>query len=130
MPFMLMEHEVPPEDALLEDVGDISGIDVFNNNVLVGTYLRPEKTKSGIILTDQHRDEDKYQSKVGLILKVGPQAFKDKDSIWFQGANLTLYQWVLFRPSDGISMVVNKVPCRLLTDTNVRARLPHPDIVW
>jgi hypothetical protein len=56
-------------------IGDISTLTLAANNVLVAVYKRPEKTKSGIILTDQNRDEDNYQSKVGLVLKVGPTAF-------------------------------------------------------
>ena len=69
MPAMLMEHDVDPREGLLKKIGDLSKVEVFNNQILVAVYLRPEKTKSGILLPGQTRDEDKYQSKVGLVIK-------------------------------------------------------------
>ena len=41
-----------------------------------------------------------------------------------------LHDWVVFRPSDGWSVTVNKVICRILDDTNVRGRIQQPDQVW
>ena len=64
-----MDHDGDPKQNLINEVGDISDIEIFNNQILVGVYIRPEKTKSGIYLSDKYRDEDKFQSKVGLILK-------------------------------------------------------------
>ncbi len=69
MPFMLMEHEVDPKEKLLKDLGDLSEVEIFNNQLLVAVYLRPEKTKSGFYLPDQNRAEDQFQSKVGLLVK-------------------------------------------------------------
>ena len=72
MPQMAMAHEVDPKEELLTKVGDISGIDVFNNAVLVAIYVRPTKTKSGLYLTDKYTDEDRIQGKAGLVVQ--PQA--------------------------------------------------------
>ena len=44
MPAMLMDHDVDPRQKLLEEMGDISKVEVFNNQILVAVYLRPEKT--------------------------------------------------------------------------------------
>jgi hypothetical protein len=41
-----------------------------------------------------------------------------------------LQDWVVFRPSDGWSITVNGVLCRLLQDSNVKGRIRHPDQVW
>ena len=65
MPFMIMQHETDPAKAILDEIGDISNVEVFNNQLLVAVYIRPEKTKSGLLLPGQTRDEDKFQSKVG-----------------------------------------------------------------
>jgi co-chaperonin GroES (HSP10) len=125
-----MLHEKEPKQVLLEQVGDTSSIEVFNMQVLVAVYIRPEKTKGGLFLSDKSRDEDRYQSKVGLILKKGPTAFVDKDGEWFSGLDINEGDWIVFRPSDGWNITVNGTLCRMLDDMSVRARIAHPDQVW
>jgi len=130
MPFMLMEHKVDPKDKLLEELGDLSSVEVFNNQLLVAVYLRPQKTKSGIYLTDNTTDEDRYQSKVGLVIKKGPSAFEDNNGEWFKDIKITEGDWIVFRPSDGWSITVNGVLCRMIDDTNIKCRIDSPDRVW
>jgi len=125
-----MLHEQDPKKVLLEQVGDTSSIEVFNMQVFVAVYIRPEKTKGGLFLSDKSRDEDRYQSKVGLILKKGPTAFVDKDGEWFSGLDINEGDWIVFRPSDGWNITVNGTLCRMLDDMSVRARIAHPDQVW
>lgn len=125
-----MLHESDPKAAIVKDVGDLSGFELMNTQVLVAVYIRPEKTKGGIIMTTKSRDEDRYQSKVGLILKTGPSAFVDDEGKWFSGLNLRAGDWIMFRPSDGWNVTVNGVLCRMFDDTAVRARIPHPDCVY
>ena len=125
-----MDHDGDPKQKLIDEVGDISDIEIFNNQILVGVYIRPEKTKSGIYLSDKYRDEDKFQSKVGLILKMGPSAFNDETGEWFEGIAFNNHDWVVFRPSDGWSVTVNGVLCRMLSDTQVKARITLPHQMW
>ncbi|UOF80290.1 co-chaperonin groeS [Caudoviricetes sp.] len=129
MPQMMMDHEGDPRQQLLEKLGDISNIELFHNQVLLAVYIRPQKTKSGLYLTDSHVDEDRYQSKVGLLVKSGPQAF-EQDGNWFSNLNFNENDWLVFRPSDGWSITVNGVLCRIFDDINIRGRVPHPDAVW
>lgn len=130
MPYMVMEHEDDPAKPLLEQAGDLSSVEVFNNQLLVAVYVRPQKTKSGIILTDKTTDEDRYQSKVGLVLKKGPSAFNDNTGEWFNGVEINEGDWIVFRPSDGWSVTVNGQLCRMIDDVNVRGRIDQPDRVW
>ena len=129
MPAMTMLHEVEPSKELFDRVGDLSNIEIFNNQVLCAIYIRPTKTKSGIIITDQTRAEDKFQGKVGLVLKKGTRAFRD-DGEWFEGVVVEPGDWVFFRVSDGWPININGVECRLLDDTIVRGKVDHPDRVW
>lgn len=129
MPQMMMDHEGDPRQQLLEKLGDISNIELFHNQVLLAVYIRPQKTKSGLYLTDSHVDEDRYQSKVGLLVKSGPQAF-EQDGNWFSNLKFNENDWLVFRPSDGWSITVNGVLCRIFDDINIRGRVPHPDAVW
>jgi co-chaperonin GroES (HSP10) len=130
MPPMMMDHEVDPKKKLLEELGDISSVELFNNQILVATYIRPQKTKSGIYLTDKTTEEDKFQSKVGMLVKTGPSAFEPNDEGWFQGEEFKLHEWLVFRPSDGWSITVHGVLCRILSDTQVKGRVQNPDEVW
>ena len=69
MPSVAMLHEIDPREAILARVGSLEGIEMFGSDILIAIYKRPTKTKSGIILTDKHLEEDLHQGKVGLILK-------------------------------------------------------------
>lgn len=126
----LMEHAVDPRKDLLKKVGNIDDIEIFNNQILCAVYVRPEKTKGGIVLPDQHRSEDKIQGKVGLVLKKGSMAFVDDNSNWFVDVEVNINDWIIFRPADGWSITVNGVLCRILDDINIRGRVSHPDQVW
>lgn len=130
MPYMRMEHATDPAEAIRNEMGDISDIEIFHNQVLVAIYIRPEKTKSGLYLSAQTRDEDKYQGKVGLIIKKGADAFVDESGKWFKGVNLDVGDWIYFRPSDGWAITVHGQLCRILDDTDIRGRIPTPDTVW
>ena len=130
MPFSRMTHDIDPKVAILDELGDISDIELLHNQVLVGIYIRPEKTKSGLYLSNQTRDEDKWQGKVGLIIKNGPEAFKDETGKWFKDVSIKEHDWVYVRPSDGWQLTVHGVLCRVIYDTDIRGRIPAPDCIW
>lgn len=137
MPQMLMDHGgIDPAADILAKLGDaLEGVEILHNQVMIAVYVRPNKTASGIILSDQTRDEDRYQGKVGLLVKTGPRAF-EADDRWFTGAEdfKVGKDWLVFRPSDTWSITIGnskeKILCRIMDDINVRGRVPSPDIVW
>lgn len=124
-----MAHAEDPRTAVLEAMGDLSGIQLTGRQVMVGIYMRPEKTKGGIFLTDKAKDEDLHQGKVGLIVKVGPNAFKSDDEHSFPGTPPMVGDWVFFRVADGWCLSVNGRISRIMQDVNVRGVLDHPDTV-
>ena len=138
MPAMEMNHDIDPKQAILDRVGDLSGVEVFSSDVLVALYIPPTTTKSGIILSDATRDESRWQGKVGLTLKLGPTAYLDEDGNKFR--DIKEHEWVVFRPSDGYPLQINTmksriskdniVECRVVTDINIRARVAHPDLIY
>ena len=130
MPFMKMDHENDPRAKIVNEVGDLSKLELFNNQILVGVYIRPQKTKSGIYLADRTVDEDRHQSKVGLLLKTGPKAFESNNDGWFEGETFDEGDWLVYRPADGWSITVNNVLCRILMDTQVKGRIQDPDQGW
>lgn len=126
-----MSHDNDPRDEILSKLGDISGLTIMHNRILVATYIRPEKTKGGIILTQTAREEDEYQGKVGLVIAKGPRAFEDDDKVNFHGQNINVGDWVYYHPHDGKQLKINGVHCRLFAyETQIVGTLNHPDAVW
>lgn len=130
MPATLMVHSNDPAEELRAKVGDLSQIEILHNQILVAVYIRPEKTKSGIILTEQTRNEDRYQGKAGLVLKKGPLAFVDDEANKFHGQNVEVGDWVFYRVSDGFPVVLNGALCRLLEEVHIKGKIPAPDVVF
>ena len=130
MPYMEMTHDVNPVKKMLDEIGDLSSFDILNNHVLLGIYIRPVRTKGGIMLTDNYRDEDKWQGKVGLVLKKGPTAFIDKTGEWFDKITINEHDWLVTRPSDGFLITIRNVFCKLVVDTSTKMRISRPDEIW
>ena len=127
---MKMIHVTDPVQDLKKAVGDLLDIKIYNNWVLCAVYKRPERTASGLYLADTTRKEDEYQGKVGLVIKKGPLAFVDDDKTSFNGQDVELDEWVVFRASDGWALNVNGVLCRMLQDVQIRLVVPSPDVVY
>lgn len=125
-----------PRGALMRAVGDVSGYEPFHNLILVATYVAPEKTKGGIIRVDRTLAEDRFQGKVGLVLKVGPIAFTDDNSTKFGGVKVKPGEWVTYRASDGMEMFFvdpngrDGTPCRVLEDVHIKGRLDDPSMIY
>lgn len=128
-----MTHDEDPKEKILRQIGDISKIEVGPCKLLVATYIRPEKTAGGIILTAKTLAEDEYQGKVGLVLKLGPLCFENSDSHNFGGFKVAVGDWVMYRVSDGFMVKLTGQDkgehCRVIEDAMIQAKLPHPDAV-
>jgi len=122
-----MDHRDDPRKEILEKVeGYIP--QVCQWKVLVAIYVRSEKTKGGIYLTDKLRDEDIYQGKVGLVIGLGPLAFKDDEQRKFHPDSIPkIGDWVLYGSNEGRAAQVNKQAVRFLDDTSVLAIIPSPN---
>jgi hypothetical protein len=132
---------VGPKAALMNKLGDLSGLDLFHNEVMVATYSPPNKVFKGpngedieFHQTDKSRDEDRFQGKVGLVVKLGPLAFKDDGPYKFGGVNVAVGDWVFYRASDGWEYFktdkTGGVPCRVFEDTQIKGRVSDPAMLW
>lgn len=129
MPVALVAHDSDPKTVLTDKIGDVSGVEVLHNQVLLAIYIAPDKTAGGIIVP---RDEDRHQSKVGLILKTGPKAFA-KSAEWSWPDDMGVGDWVYLRRSDGWNVTVNSSRdnlCLQCDDVDIRGRIPNPDQIW
>lgn len=110
-----------PKAALLAAVGDLSKEEVLWDLVLIGTYVRNERTAGGIIRPQENVAEDVYQSKTGLVLKFGAQV---EDPVFNVG------DWVVYSIKDGWSVTVNGTPCRLVPYDRIRMKVSDPKVVF
>lgn len=76
-----------------ETIGDISDFEIWGDLVLVAVYCRPVQTRGGFHIGNEMPLEDVYQGKVGLILKIGPDAFTEVDKT-FNGRKPAVGEWV------------------------------------
>lgn len=117
-------------------VGDLDDIDLFYGQVLVGKYVREKVGTSGLIAAEQTKMEDRWQGKVGILLKKGPLAFRSSGNRDFGDALPEIGQWVFYSASDGRDLNLICVdgllhcPCRLLEDAEVKGVLRFPGRIY
>lgn len=118
-----------PKQAIQKAVGDLSGVDIFFNQILVGVYIQHNKTAGGVYLPENTLKESVWQGVVGLVLKKGPMAFVDDDTISFLGQNVEIGDWIVYRAGDALNITVNETSCRLVQDRLVKMRINDPAMV-
>lgn len=119
-----------PRMAIIKAVGDLTDQEVFSDMVLVGTFIRNEKTGGGIIMPKDTVAEDIWQGKVGLVLKVGPLAFGAWEDDDVRGKNAQIGTWVVYAIKDGWGITLNGTPCRLIPYERLRMRITDPNAVF
>jgi hypothetical protein len=119
----------------MRDLGSLDGFDIAAQGVLIATYERSDdiKTEGNIILPHAHLKEDEFQSRVGLVVKLGRRAFVDDEHIQWHGFRCDVGDWVVYRLSEGIKMQIpgpGGVKCRLMSDAYLKLKVSHPDAVF
>lgn len=128
---LTMLHARDPKETLFEEVGGaINDVELLGSTLLVAIYVRPTKTASGIYLTEKTTDEDLYQGKVGLVLRLGPIAFKEDETHRFGGVVPKVGDWVLLNVGETWPFSLGKTRCRIVEDVSVKAILARPDLAW
>ncbi len=113
--------------ALLDDPEFL----VFHSDVLVATYVRPRKTAGGIIIPEKSVDEDRWQSKVGLVLKLGENAFKTGAwGVAYEGTVPKVGDYITFHTADTREVGLLGFSCRHVDSSLVRMRVPNPDVIY
>lgn len=137
MPALTAAHRIDPRIEIFKRVGDLGWLKLRVNQILCAVYERGSETKGGIILPDQTRAEDRYQGKVGLVVKMGPMAFVSDETTKFQPDDkLKIGDWVVYRASDGWQITLatdyskDNQLCRVFVESDIRAVIPSPDLVW
>ncbi len=99
---------------------------LLRNRVLVASFVASERTAGGIIRPQKSMDEDRFQGKVGLVLKMGPIAFCFPEDP--EGTDAPeIGDWVLYRPADSYEIGIGEgAPCRVIYDDLVQMIVENP----
>ena len=83
------------------------------------------KTKSGIILTDETVAESQITTNICKVLKVGPDAYKDKDK-FPTGPWCKTDDWVLITRYAGSRIRIDGGELRIINDDEILAVIDDP----
>lgn len=112
------------KDLVFKNIGKLDDFVVLGDDVLVATYVKPNKTAGGIILADKSVDEDRWQGKVGLVLKLGESAFKYEGPYEYKGTVPEIGRYVVFHTSDTREIGINGFSCRTISSSLIRMIIP------
>lgn len=117
-------------DLMRQMVGDLSKVEVMGNRVLVGIYIEPAK-RGNLFLAKDTLKESVYQGVVGLVLKLGKQAFKDDpdNKVFFHGQSAKEGDWIAFRAGDAKRTQIRGIDCRMVEDTLVDLIVGDPNCI-
>jgi hypothetical protein len=118
------------KDAILDKLGNLDGFEVLGYNVLVALYVKPGKTKGGILLTDSAIGEDRFQGKCGLVLKKGPLAFKYQGQFAYEGEAPNIGDWIFMRAADGWDLDLKGIACRMVDSDLIKGIVSDPTLIY
>ncbi len=97
--------------------------------LLVLPFKMKGKTKGGILITDDVIERSQVASTCGLVLQVGPDAYRDKerypDGPWCKKGS-----WVVFARYAGSRIKIDGGEVRLLNDDEVLATVENPEDIF
>ena len=116
----MYKNELGLEESLLEKLPNPSGY-----KLLIAIAKVDEKTKGGVIMPDQLVSSEQTASIVGVVLKQGPDAYKDEGKFptgpWCKEGD-----FVIFRSYSGTRFEIDGVEFRLINDDTVEATVDDP----
>ena len=113
--------------AMLADA--IGQMDFLGSRVFVATYITPQK-KGSIWMPEKKIDASRFEGKCGLVLMLGPSAFK-YDGAWpYEGPKPKVGDWIQYRASDAREFGFCDVYCREIEDHLVKAIVKDPSKIW
>ena len=94
--------------------------------LVVLPFKMKEKTKGGVILAETTLERQQVASQCGLVLKMGPDCYKDKER-YADGPWCKEGEWVMFARYAGSRIKIEGGEIRLLNDDEVLATIKNPE---
>lgn len=120
------------KELLLAMLGDLSGVQPLGHRVLTATYVASEVSKGGIIMTDKRKEAARFEGKVGLVVAMGPDAFKffDRNGDPLDVLAPKVGDWVWYRASDGAERFLRNVSVRAVDDQCIEGITDDPEAIY
>lgn len=97
--------------------------------LLVLPFKHKQKTKGGILITDNVLERAQVASTCGLVLSVGPHAYGDKER-YPEGPWCKKGDWIIFARYAGSRIKIDGGEIRLLNDDEVLATVENPEDIF
>ncbi len=97
--------------------------------ILVLPFKMKEKTKGGIIITDDVVERAQVASTCGLVLALGPDCYRDKER-YPKGPWCKKGSWIIFARYAGSRIKIDGGEVRLLNDDEVLATVENPEDIF
>ena len=96
--------------------------------LLVLPFTPKDKTKGGLIISQESLDRLRIATNCGYVLKIGPQAYHDKER-YPTGPWCKEGDWVIFARYAGSRLPIEGGEVRILNDDEVLGTIPNPESV-
>ncbi len=110
-----------PDEKVIERLPDPTGW-----RLLVLPYKGQGKTKGGVILADQTMEERSYTTVTGLVLKIGPDCYKD-ETRYPNGPWCKKGDWIIFGRYAGSRFGIEGGEVRILNEDEIIAVVKDPE---
>ena len=94
--------------------------------LLVLPFKQKEKTKGGILLADETVERSQVASTCGVVLKLGPDCYRDKER-YPDGPWCKEKDWVIFARYAGSRMEIEGGEIRMLNDDEILGTIDNPE---
>ena len=110
----------------IQDVADQLP-DPSGYRLLLLPFTPREKTKGGILFSQEQLDKARIATTCGYVLKMGPTAYKDKDK--FEKPWCKVGDWVMFARYAGSRLPIEGGEVRIINDDEVLGTIKDPESV-
>ena len=109
--------------SVSEDLPEPSGW-----RILILPFTPPERTKGGLILSQDTLDRGRITTNVGYVLKLGPLAYQDEEK-FKTGPWCKEKDWVIFARYAGSRLPIEGGELRILNDDEVLGTVKDPSSI-
>lgn len=115
-----------PSDSLIKQEIGVDPI-VHGYRILLKAIALPEKTKSGLILSETLRNMERRAYNIGLVLKMGAQAYQPLER-FPDGPYCKVGDWVVYSSYERDEINLNNHLCYFINDERIYATLSESDL--
>lgn len=130
MNLIVPEYYKKKKSKKLKTVKDEKNLEKAPNptgwRILILPYRGISKTKGGVLLSDNTVMEQQLHTQVGLVLKMGPDCYTDKEK-FPTGSWCKVKDWILFARYAGSRIKIEGGELRLLNDDEILAVVQDPE---